>query len=298
MGKVGEYGGGATVDRHDPNFDPDERRVDPDDGMTYKFEELAAFYKGKFTAQEIAEYWEYECSAVKRKKQPKDQKPAGPSLQESVAQAKWAKVKPQPATAAAKRLTEEDMESTGPLAKQVAAVIPYYPFKKMEKYYDVQGLLKHPNMLNAVCAVMAKHLRKSGITKLAASDAKGFLFTPLALKMALPFVMLRKPGTLPNAISSKDGKACVQRGAITKGDKVALVDDILATGTTSSAGIELVQACEAEVVDCVYMVELKALSGRQRCLDAGAKAVWSFISEDLLTLKAELPDGYKDDAKA
>jgi len=81
------------------------------------------------------------------------------------------------------------------------------------------------------------------------------------------------------------------------GDKVILIDDLVATGGTLCAGIELVKACKAEVTECSCMVELKALNGRDRCLKAGAKDVWGFISEELLTLKAELPEDYIDDGK-
>merc|ERR1719401_2351259 len=79
MGKATDYTGGATVDYHDPNYDPDERRVDPDDGQAYKYTEPAAFYKGKFSAQEIAEYWEYTCTVAKRRgNKAKAAPPAGP----------------------------------------------------------------------------------------------------------------------------------------------------------------------------------------------------------------------------
>merc|ERR1712087_542255 len=136
--------------------------------------------------------------------------------------------------------------------------------------------------------------------------AYGFLFSPVAIKLGIPFVMLRKPGELPNTISSAlDTKAhadvdtiCVQKGAIVEGDKVALLDDLIGYGGSLCAGIELVKACKAEVVECTCLVELKALKGREKCLKAGAKDVWGFLSEDILTNKAELPEGYQDDGAA
>merc|ERR1712224_827558 len=87
---------------------------------------------------------------------------------------------------------------------------------------------------------------------------------------------------------------CVQKGAIVPGDKIGLIDDLVATGGTLCAGIELVKACGAEVTECSCMVELKALNGRERCLKAVAKALWGFMTEDILTVKAALPDDYKD----
>lgn len=78
---------------------------------------------------------------------------------------------------------------------------------------------------------------------------------------------------------------CVQKGSIVEGDKVVLIDDLIATGGTLCAGIELMKACKAEVVECACMIELQALNGREKCEKAGAKGVWGFISEDLLTSK-------------
>lgn len=200
----------------------------------------------------------------------------------------------------------EDLENDGPLAKEVAAVIPYFPYKKIDRFYDIQGLLKHPRLLDAVCVVMARRFGKLGVTKILGFEARGFLFTPVAIKAGVPFIMLRKAGKMPNTISSAPytkeyeglDKMCIQKGAVVPGDKVALIDDLVATGGTLCAGIELVKACGAEVVECSCMVELKALKGRDRCLKAGAKDVWGFISEDLLTTKAELPDDYVDDGAA
>jgi len=307
IGKDGDYSGGATVDSRDPNYDPDEKRVDPDDGQAYTFSALAAFYKGKFNKQAIAEYWEYECTPVKRKGKAKAKAaPAGPTLAESAAQAKpkaKAKVKAKAKPEGRGRLTEEDLEPNGPLAAKIAAVIPYFPYKKLDKFYDVQGLLNHPRLLNDMCEVMARRFRKLGITKIAAFEARGFLFTPVAIKLGVPFLMLRKAGKMPNTISSAPytkeyegvDSICVQKGAIVKGDKVALIDDLVATGGTLCAGIELVKACEAEVTECTCMVELKFLKGRDRCIAAGAKDVWGFIPEDLLTTAAELPADYVDD---
>jgi len=184
--------------------------------------------------------------------------------------------------------------------------IPYFPYKKLERFYDVQGLLKHPKLFNAMCSVMAKRYKKLGATKIVGFEARGFLFTPVAIKLRIPFVMLRKAGKMPNTISSapytKEYEGldvmCVQKGAVVKGDKVILIDDLVATGGTLCAGIELMKGCEAEVTECSCMVELKALNGRDRCIKAGAKAVWGFISEDILTQAAPLPDDYEDDGKA
>lgn len=312
LGKVGEEGGSAYfADKSDPNFDPDEKRIDPDDDLAYKFNDLAAFYKGKFSKQAIVEYWEWECKPLKPKRTAMSEKAfAGPTLEESAkakakeraktsgkAKAIWEKVSDE--------VSDKDMDSKGPLAKEIAAVIPYYPYKRLDKFYDIQGLLQHPKLFNSICAVMARRYRRRNITKICAFEARGFLFAAVSIKLGVPFVMLRKDGQMPNTISSAPytkeyegvDSICVQRGLIKDGDKVVLLDDLVATGGTLCAGIELVKSLKAEVVECGCMIELKALKGRERCLKAGAKEVWGFISEELLTTKADLPEGYTDDGK-
>ena len=115
--------------------------------------------------------------------------------------------------------------------------------------------------------------------------------------------MVRKAGKMPNTITSasyeteydtKDGLA-LQRDAVKKGDKVVLVDDLVATGGTLHEAVKLVQHLGGEVVECGCMVELKFLKARERLQAAGVGDVWALISEEVLTLKATLPDDYKDD---
>jgi adenine phosphoribosyltransferase len=87
----------------------------------------------------------------------------------------------------------------------------------------------------------------------------------------------------------------MQRGAVVTGDKVLLIDDLLATGGTLCSGIELVKSMGATTIECGCLVELQALKGRERCMAAGATDVWGLLTEDLLTVAAELPDDYVDD---
>jgi len=302
MGKVGSERDDRPLEEGDPNYDPDEKRVDPDDGVAYTFEALAEFYKGKFSKQAVREYWDKTCTAVKRERYIKVKDGLlGPTPYWAAPFSK-AKVKPKPEV---KRLTPDDMEGKGPLAKEIAAVIPNFPFKKLDKYYDIQGLLHHPKLLNAMCAIFAKRYRRSGITKVCAFEARGFLFATVSIKLGVPFIMLRKDGKMPNTVSSAPytkeyedvNTLCVQKGAIVKGDKVVLIDDFVATGGTLCAGIELMKAMKAEVVECGCMIELEELGGRERAMKAGAKNVWGFIKEDLLTTEAKLPDGNVVDGK-
>eukprot|EP00933_Yihiella_yeosuensis_P033213 TRINITY_DN26939_c0_g1_i1.p1 TRINITY_DN26939_c0_g1~~TRINITY_DN26939_c0_g1_i1.p1 ORF type:complete len:363 (-),score=77.49 TRINITY_DN26939_c0_g1_i1:171-1175(-) len=302
VGKAGDERNQADMDYYDPAYDPDERRQDPEDGYYYTWDELAAYYKGKYKLDALNEYWKHECTPEKSKpkKKTKAKFADGPTPNES---AKY-RVK-EKAEKKGQRLTDEDMASDGPLARECAAVIPYFPFKKLDRFYDVQGILAKPKLFNAMCAVFARRYSKMGVTKILGFEARGFLFTPIAIKLGVPFVMLRKAGKMPNTISSAPytkeyeglDTMSIQKGSVVEGDKVVLIDDLVATGGTLISGLELVKACGGEVVECGCMVELKALKGRERVIKAGAKDVFGFISEDLLTLKADLPDDYVDDGK-
>ncbi|CAJ1354670.1 unnamed protein product [Effrenium voratum] len=303
LGKAGDEAWDATYEVLSPDcidsflldLAQQERRVDPEDGQAYTWDELVEYYKGKYRRKALEEYWEFECAPRKREQKPKPKPKPEAAPPQAKAKAK-AKAKAVPAKP---KLTDDD------LAKAIADVVPYFPFKKLERFYDIQGLLEHPKLLNAMCAVFARRFRKLKVSKILGFEARGFLFTPVAIKLGVPFVMLRKAGKMPNTISSGPytkeyegvDEICVQKGAVVKGDRVILIDDLVATGGTLCAGIKLMQACEAEVVECACMVELKALNGREKCLKAGTESVWGFISEELLTKKAELPEDYVDDGR-
>merc|ERR1719171_259113 len=181
----------------------------------------------------------------------------------------------------------------GPLAREIAAVIPYYPFKKIERFYDIGGLLANPELFGKACDVLAARYAALKVDKIGGFDARGFLFTPVALKLGIPFFMLRKKGKMPNAVSGKGYEVeygsreglCIQRNSIKPGDRVVLMDDLVATGGTLCAGIELVKQFGGTVVECGCMVELKFLKGKDKAKAAGAEGVWAFISEDILTVR-------------
>ena len=103
-------------------------------------------------------------------------------------------------------------------------------------------------------------------------DARGFIFgTALALHMGLPFVMLRKKGKLPGqtigiAYDLEYGQAVleIEVDALVHGARVLVADDLLATGGTAAAAVELVGLAGAKVAGCAFAVELAELDGRQK----------------------------------
>ena len=104
------------------------------------------------------------------------------------------------------------------------------------------------------------------------TDARGFLIGPaICPRLNAAFVPLRKPGKLPGPVASTayekeygaDGIQ-MQKGAIRAGQKVVIVDDLLATGGTLRGAVELVKAAGGEVLQCVVLIELAGLKGRQK----------------------------------
>merc|ERR1711988_1938700 len=115
--------------------------------------------------------------------------------------------------------------------------------------------------------------KQVGVDSIAGFDARGFILgPPIALALKKPFIMLRKKGKMPNSISGKEyGKEyagkdvlTIPRGSVKKGDRVLLIDDLVATGGTLSAGIELVKKLGGVVVECSCIVELKFLNARKK----------------------------------
>lgn len=196
--------------------------------------------------------------------------------------------------AAGKALTMDEVEA----AKTIAATISYYPFKGIARFYDIGGMLAQPAAFQLAIDMFVQRYRSKDIDSIAGFDARGFILgPPIALALKKPFIMLRKGGKMPNAVSGTaykkeykgDSKAgddvlCVQAGSVKKGDRVLLVDDLVATGGTLVAGVELVTLFGGTVVECACMIELGFLKGRDKVQAKYPDVdVWSLIPEDMLT---------------
>jgi adenine phosphoribosyltransferase len=147
--------------------------------------------------------------------------------------------------------------------------IPDFP-KPGIVFKDITPLVKDPATLRlAVHQLLHPFLGKE-ITAVAGMEARGFVFGSLvAWELGLGFVPLRKPGKLPYDVQTvgydlEYGSAAleVHIDALGAGDKVLVVDDLLATGGTAKASCELIESLGAEVVACAFVVELDALGGR------------------------------------
>lgn len=149
--------------------------------------------------------------------------------------------------------------------------IPDFP-KPGILFYDISTLLAHPDAWQVTMGRLANAVRKFHPDVLAGIESRGFLVAaPLALKLGCGFVMVRKRGKLPGktirheyALEYGTDIVEIQEDAIQPGQRVVIVDDLLATGGTLNAAIELVQKVGGEVVAAASIIELTFLKGRER----------------------------------
>ncbi|TNM99668.1 hypothetical protein fugu_012701 [Takifugu bimaculatus] len=141
-------------------------------------------------------------------------------------------------------------------------------------FRDICPILKDPAALSAVIDLFEEHVRRNHqhVDLIAGLDARGFLFGPLlAQRLGVGFVQVRKKGKLPGPTASvayelEYGKAEaeIQKDAVAPGQKVLIIDDLLATGGTLYAACELLKTLQAEILECVVVIELKELRGADR----------------------------------
>lgn len=152
--------------------------------------------------------------------------------------------------------------------------IPDFP-KPGIIFKDITPLVKNPATLRLAVHELVHPFFGSGVNAVAGMEARGFIFGTLAAwSLGVGFVPLRKPGKLPYDVREigydlEYGSASLQVhvDAFEPGDKVLLVDDLIATGGTAAASCELIEACGATILGCAFVVELEFLNGRTRLGD-------------------------------
>ena len=149
--------------------------------------------------------------------------------------------------------------------------IPDFP-KPGIMFRDITTLLANPEVFGNAIDQLAANFADRGVTDVIAAEARGFIFAaPLALKLGAGFIPVRKPGKLPFETHSfhyelEYGSDTLEMhtDAICEGDRVLLVDDLLATGGTMEACIRITERSGATVVGCAFVIELDFLKGRDR----------------------------------
>jgi adenine phosphoribosyltransferase len=157
--------------------------------------------------------------------------------------------------------------------------IPDFP-KPGINFYDISTLLRHPDAWQVTMGRLAKSISAWQPDVLAGIESRGFLTAaPLALKLGCGFIMVRKKGKLPGETISHDyaleygtDTIEIQADAIIPGQRVVIMDDLLATGGTAGAAVELFRKVGAEVVGVSAIVELTFLKGREK-LDVPVEAL-------------------------
>lgn len=149
--------------------------------------------------------------------------------------------------------------------------IPDFP-KKGIVFKDITPLLRDSGAFAATIEALKSHHAGDDIHAIAAVESRGFIFgSALALSLGVGFIPIRKPGKLPHETLSETysleyGTDTIEihRDAVSQGDRVLIVDDLLATGGTAKAAIKLITRIGGHVVGASFVVELLFLSGRAR----------------------------------
>ena len=142
-------------------------------------------------------------------------------------------------------------------------------FKPGITFFDITPLLSDPTAFSYTIDALAERYKDSGAIKIVGAEARGFIFgAPLAYKMNIGFVPVRKPGKLPYKTTSVSyeleygtDSLCMHVDAISPGDKVLIIDDLLATGGTTGGMIQLVKKAGGDVVGIGFVLELGFLDG-------------------------------------
>jgi len=147
--------------------------------------------------------------------------------------------------------------------------IPDFPIEGI-LFYDIATLLRSPEALEYCLDALETQLRIWTPDIIAGIESRGFLFAvPLAQRMGVPMMMIRKEGKLPGPtrrhtyeLEYGTDTIEIQDDALQPGQRVVILDDLLATGGTLAASIELCQQAGADVVGCGVVIELEFLNGR------------------------------------
>ena len=155
--------------------------------------------------------------------------------------------------------------------RQSIREVPDFP-KPGILFYDITTVLSDPEAFGEVVDRMVEGTKDSGAQHVLGIESRGFLFgAPMALQLGLPFAPIRKRGKLPHKTVRADyaleyGTDSLEMhvDAVSKGDRVVIVDDLLATGGTAEAAARLVEGQGAEVVGMLFFIELDFLKGRAK----------------------------------
>lgn len=154
--------------------------------------------------------------------------------------------------------------------KDYIAIVEDFPVQGIS-FKDVTPLMQNGMAFKNTIDKLAIFAKEKGATIIVGPESRGFIFgCPVASQLGIGFAPIRKPGKLPREeitaeYSLEYGKntLCMHTDSIRPGDKVVIIDDLLATGGTVAAAISLVEQLGGEVVGCAFVIELTGLKGRE-----------------------------------
>lgn len=167
--------------------------------------------------------------------------------------------------------------------KSLIREIPDFP-KPGILFYDITTLLKNPQGYRAVIDDFTERYRNERISQIVGIESRGFILgSPLAYNLGAGFVPVRKAGKLPADVFEVKynleygaSSLAIHRDAVTMEERVLVVDDLLATGGTAAATVDLLRKLGAEIVGCAFMIELSFLQGRQKIGDCEVYSLMSY----------------------
>ena len=160
--------------------------------------------------------------------------------------------------------------------KNAIRTIPDFPIEGI-MFRDVTTLYSNPKVMKEVIDLTCDYWKSTGLTCIAGIEARGFITgSIIANTLSLPFIPIRKKGKLPHNTLSQEynleyGTATIEihTDAVNKNDNVLIVDDLIATGGTALASIELIHKLDAKVSGCTFIIDLPELGGRKKIEDKG-----------------------------
>ena len=155
--------------------------------------------------------------------------------------------------------------------KSKIRTIPNFP-KPGIMFRDITTLLGDKEGFDKVIEVFYNRYKNMGIDVVAGIEARGFIFGPvLASRLGVGFVPIRKPGKLPGEVESEEyaleygvDKVEIHKDAIKLGQRVLVIDDLIATGGTAQASCNLIEKIGGQVVECGFVIDLPALKGKEK----------------------------------
>ena len=151
-------------------------------------------------------------------------------------------------------------------------------------FRDITPLLADPAAFGHALDRMTSFVESRNVDAVVGIESRGFLFaTPIAARLSVPFVPVRKPGKLPAermsveySLEYGDSQLDIHADALTRGQGVVIIDDLLATGGTAHAAAKLVELLGARVDSALFLIELTPLAGRDRLAGYHVEALLQF----------------------